>query len=58
MKYPTYYINSIGLGSSGNINSFKCYFLAVVIASTYIATTDKTSKSIRLNSSKQPHNPD
>lgn len=58
MKYPTESIISIKTVSSGNENSFKCYFLAVVMDSTYMATTDKTSKSIRLNSSKHPHNPD
>lgn len=58
MKYPTCYYNSIGATSSGNINSLRCYFFAVVMASTYIATTESTSKSILLNSSKQPHNPD
>jgi len=44
--------------SSGNINYVKWAFLAAVIDSTCIATTDNTSRSIRLNSSKQPHKPD
>jgi len=58
MKYPTESTKSIKTVSSGNKNYFKCYFFAVQIASTYIATTESTSNSILLNSSKQPHKPD
>jgi hypothetical protein len=57
MKYPHVFINLILSASSGNMKSGAPLFFALVILSTYIATTDKTSKSILLNSSKQPHNP-
>lgn len=58
MKYPHEGISFIFSDSSGNINSVWPDFFADVIDSTYIATTDNTSKSILLNSSKQPHRPD
>lgn len=42
MKYPTERTMLIGYGYYGNINVWALAFLAIPIASTCIATTDKT----------------
>jgi len=51
-------VGIIFMSSPSKINVYFLSFIAFYIVITYYAITDKTSKSIRLNSSKQHHAPE
>ena len=57
MKKPATGSSVVGMTSPGKVNDLAFDFLAFCTASTCCATTDSTSSSMRLNSSKQPHAP-
>ena len=57
IMYAHDFTSMASIGSFWNINIFASVFLAVVIVSTWSATTDNVAKTILLNSSNQPQSP-
>jgi len=53
----TTHVNIKSISSPSKVNLFALNFIAFYIVTTYYAITDKTSKSMRLNSSKQHQAP-